>query len=151
ALEGINNLGGAKPGARHAHIQRTIAHEGKAALGFIELHRRDAEIENNTIDGIPANLGNGILETGKGCLDKAQASLILGFKATASRNRRRIAIKRQHFAVDCIENCARVSARAKGTINEALTWLRFQDPENFRKQHWDVTDRSAIGAWALYP
>ena len=39
------------PSARHAHVQRPVAHEGEAALGLVELHGRDAEVEDHAVDG----------------------------------------------------------------------------------------------------
>jgi hypothetical protein len=33
----------------HAHIQRSVVTEAEAPLGLVELHRRDAEIEQETV------------------------------------------------------------------------------------------------------
>ena len=35
---------------RHAHVERPVALEGKAALGLVELHRRHADVEHDTVD-----------------------------------------------------------------------------------------------------
>ena len=39
------------PCRAHAHVERAVLHEGEAALGLVELHRGDAEIEHDAGDG----------------------------------------------------------------------------------------------------
>src|SRR5215470_6125974 len=41
--------GGCSQARIHAHVERAVMTEGKAALGFIELEGRDAEIESDSI------------------------------------------------------------------------------------------------------
>ena len=40
--------------AGNAHVERAVVAEGKTALRFIELHRGDAEIEQNAVDRVMA-------------------------------------------------------------------------------------------------
>ena len=49
-----HHVGGARPVAAHAHVERTVEAEGEAALGLVELHRGDAEIEHDAVDGVVA-------------------------------------------------------------------------------------------------
>ena len=42
------------PGRAHAHVERAVEPERKAALGLVELHRRDAEVEHDAVDGVDA-------------------------------------------------------------------------------------------------
>jgi hypothetical protein len=37
-LIAVDDIGGADAFARHAHVERAVAHEGKAALGLVQLH-----------------------------------------------------------------------------------------------------------------
>ncbi len=50
-IELLDQLERSLPAARiHAHVERTLLHEREAALGAVELRRRHAEIENDSID-----------------------------------------------------------------------------------------------------
>ena len=40
-----DHIGGGRAGVAHAHVERTVEPEREAALGLVELHRGDAEIE----------------------------------------------------------------------------------------------------------
>ena len=46
---GGDDIGGARTALAHTHVERPVEPEGKAALGFIELHRRNAEVEDDAI------------------------------------------------------------------------------------------------------
>ncbi len=48
-LEGVDDVGSVDARLRHAHVERTVMPEGKAALRFIELHRGDADVEHDAI------------------------------------------------------------------------------------------------------
>ena len=45
-----DDVGGARALAAHAHVERPVEAEGEAALGLVELHRGDAEIEHDAVD-----------------------------------------------------------------------------------------------------
>src|SRR5690606_33188855 len=50
----IDDIGGRYIAALRieTHIKRAVAHKGKATLGPVELHGRDAEIEQNRVDAL---------------------------------------------------------------------------------------------------
>ena len=51
ALAGArDDVGRARAGAPHAHVERAVEAEREAALGVVELHRGDAEIEHDAVD-----------------------------------------------------------------------------------------------------
>jgi hypothetical protein len=50
----VYQLFGAGPIAAHAHIQGTVEAEGKSTLCLVDLHRGDAEIEGDAVDGADA-------------------------------------------------------------------------------------------------
>jgi hypothetical protein len=53
----VHQIGGGLRDVRtEAHVERRILHEGKAALGRIELHGRCAQVEHNAVDRLPAQL-----------------------------------------------------------------------------------------------
>ena len=45
-----DDVGGARPVAAHAHVERAVEAEREAALGLVELHRRDADVEHDAVD-----------------------------------------------------------------------------------------------------
>ncbi len=44
---------GNRRAAIHAHVERTLTRERESTLGFVELKRRDTEIEENPVDCVP--------------------------------------------------------------------------------------------------
>ena len=74
----VQQIGSGRARVAHPHIKRPFAHEREAALGLIELHRGDAEIEHDPVQpcginrmGIAIHFGEGAL-----LLDQAVAILI---------------------------------------------------------------------------
>ncbi len=49
-LQFIDQIGGAAPGPLHAHVERPVEAEGKAALRLVELHRRHADVERDSVE-----------------------------------------------------------------------------------------------------
>ena len=47
-----------RPGGAHAHVQRAILHEGKAALAFIDLKARHADIQHHAVHRIVPGIDN---------------------------------------------------------------------------------------------
>jgi len=47
----IDKLGRCDPDRIHAHVERTILPKGKSPMGRLKLHRRDAKIEDDAING----------------------------------------------------------------------------------------------------
>jgi len=46
----IHQISGAQARLAHPHVERAVAHEGKAPPGLVKLHRRHAEIEHDTVE-----------------------------------------------------------------------------------------------------
>src|SRR6202030_3840333 len=69
-----HDVGRGRPGASHAHIQGAVMAEREAALWRVELHGRDAEIEDDAVDGIDAEAGGDLVERTEPALDQRQAS-----------------------------------------------------------------------------
>ena len=52
----IDQIGRARARAAHAHVERAVVAEREAALGLIELHRGDAEVEQDAVDRLMAEI-----------------------------------------------------------------------------------------------
>ena len=48
----VDEVGGAVAVALHAHVERPVVAEGEAALGLVELHRGDADVEHDAVDAV---------------------------------------------------------------------------------------------------
>ncbi len=46
----IDDIGRAAPRPLHAHVERPVEAEGKAALGLVELHGRHADVEHDAVE-----------------------------------------------------------------------------------------------------
>src|SRR5688572_12836915 len=69
----VQEIGGAGALPAHAHVERTVGLEGEAALGPVELHRRDADIESDAVDRLHAAVGKRLTHPGKALRHKRQA------------------------------------------------------------------------------
>ena len=49
-LEAVDHVGSRRAGLGHAHVERAVGAEGEAAIGLVELHRRDADVEHDAVD-----------------------------------------------------------------------------------------------------
>src|SRR3954470_15370547 len=48
-LETVDDIGSTQARLRHAHVERSVAAEGKATLGLVELHGGNADVEHDAI------------------------------------------------------------------------------------------------------
>ncbi len=51
-LEAVDDVGGAQARLRHAHVERPIGAKRKAALGLVELHGGDADVEHDAVGAL---------------------------------------------------------------------------------------------------
>ena len=56
SLAALHDFGGADALTAHAHVEWTIESKGEAALGIVQLHRRDAEIEDHAVDRLVSGI-----------------------------------------------------------------------------------------------
>jgi hypothetical protein len=64
-VEGVDDLGGGQRGVGiHPHVQWRVVGVGEAALGEIQLHRRDAEVEQHAVHCLVVALGPVAVVTG---------------------------------------------------------------------------------------
>ena len=68
---GVEDVGGGRAGgAVHAHVERRVLGVGEAALADVELHRGDAEVEEDGVHGVEAEL---VEDVGKLVVDGVHA------------------------------------------------------------------------------
>ena len=86
---GAHEIGHGRALPAHAHVERPVIAKGESALGLIELHRGDAEVEHDAIDRLVARH---VLEFGEIRFDESQATLRLLDQIGAEQERGLIAI-----------------------------------------------------------
>ena len=73
SLARVDDVGGARAVAAHAHVERAVEAEREAALGRVELHGGDAEIEHDAVDRLDAGVARHSVEIGEAIFDQRQA------------------------------------------------------------------------------
>ena len=107
----VHDIGGGRAGLAHAHVQRAILHEGKAALGHVQLHRGYAKIQNHAVQILRI-----VVHPGKHALDHLDPVAVGPGPACRHLKGQRITVHRDHLVRPRLQQAARIAARAKGAI-----------------------------------
>ncbi len=127
-LGGVDQVGGALALARHAHVQRPVAHEREAAIGLVQLHGRHAQVQHHSIHRRDQMLGQG----GEAVLDQAEAAA--GDQRGGEAGGGGIAVEGDHLGPR-LEESAAVAAGAEGAIDHHLARLGRQRGQHLGQQH----------------
>ena len=65
-LGAIDDVGGRDAACRHPHVERAVLLKGKSALRLVDLHRRDADIEDDAIKPLLRRMIGKARKTGNG-------------------------------------------------------------------------------------
>ena len=101
----------------HPHVERAIEPERKAALGLVELHRGDADVHHDAVDGIEALSCADFGEIGKAVLDQGQPAVRTVDQIEAAGNRGPVAI-------DADDAGSRASRGSAGCSRRPQRWRR---------------------------
>ena len=91
--------------------------EREAALGLVELHRGDAEIEHDAVDRLVPGIARDGVEIGEAVFDQRQPAARLLDQVRAQRDRGLVAVDADHLAVGGRQNGARIAAGAEGAVD----------------------------------
>ena len=114
---GVHDVGGARPLAAHAHVERPVEPEREAALGLVELHRGDADVEHDAVDRSWPQLARDGVEIGEAIFDQRQPAAGVLDEIGAERDRRLVAVDADDLAVGGVEDRARIAAGAEGAVD----------------------------------
>ena len=142
-----DHVGGAWPLAAHAHVERAVEPERKAALALVELHRRHADVEHDAIDGFVTELARQLVETGEPVFDQREPAADLQDETGAVRDRGLVTVDADHPRIGR-EDGLRVAAGAEGAVDVEAAGLDLEVPDRGAREHGNVTDRSASGVAA---
>ena len=130
-----DHIGRARAVAAHAHVERSVEAEGEAALGLIELHGRDAEVEHHPVGFREAGIVRGVIEIGKPLLDQREAAIGALHQIRAGRDRALIAIDADNFAIGGGEDGARIAAGAEGGVDIDAAVMHVEHGKRRGAQH----------------
>ena len=149
ALTGArNNVGRARAVTAHAHVERPIEAKRKAARGIVDLHRRDADVEHDTVDRgrclptMASRLENRSSTRSSrpwACLDQAGA---LGDRAL-------IAIDADDAGAGRRQDRLRIAAGAEGRIDVKSAVANAEPFDGAAAEHGNMTSRSASDSVAV--
>ncbi len=96
-----------QPGLAHAHVEWAVLTKGEAALGLVELHRTDPDIEHDRVDRGQASLLQHPVHLAEPFLDQRQPGI--GDECRPVRDRIRIAVETDHSPRPRSEQGARIA------------------------------------------
>src|ERR1700730_1116885 len=146
---GIDKVRGSRPLAIHAHIERAIGLEGKAARRVVDLHGRHADVEDNAVEINKATLPRRLVEPSKSLLCKTKPPLRFGHEPGSANNCGRVAIERENTGVGLGEQSLRIAAGAKSGVEIKSALARSERGHDFVTKHGHVPGRSAGGEISL--
>ena len=112
-----NDIRRGRPVMAHPHVERAAEPEREAALGLVELHRGNADVHHDAIDGGRALRGADVGEVGESVLDQGQPAVGLVDQIEAAGNRRPVAVDADDPGSRDSEDRAAVAAGAEGRVD----------------------------------
>ena len=137
-LEAVDHVGSRRAGLGHAHVERPVGAEGEAAIGLVELHRRDADVEHDAVD---LSLGK-FVEPRKRSMHQLQPAGKCRSEIRAGLDRVGITIDRDDVGAGGKQR-SRVAARAKGAVDDRLAGAGFERGRDLVEKDRSVVGRSA--------
>ena len=84
------------PSLAHAHVERAVALKREAALGIVELHGGDADVEHDAVGRREAGVGGDAFQLAEPALDQRQASVGFADERLARGDGGGIAVDGEH-------------------------------------------------------
>jgi hypothetical protein len=134
----VQEIGGAFALLRHPHVERPVGLEGEAALGTIELHRGDADVERDAVHGVDAAIGKRLTHPGETLRNQRQAPPARSRQRLAFLYRIGVAIEGVDAGRSFLENGPGVAAGAESAVDMGLAGLRIEAGDHFGEKHGDV-------------
>ena len=127
----------------HAHVERPVAAEGKSALGLVELHGGDADVEQHAVDGGKPNLLGHPVERRKVVLDEVQPAARGLDQVGAERDRALVAVDADDLRIRRREDEPAVAARAEGAVDVDAAVAHVEQLDRGAAEHGTMRGRSA--------
>ncbi|MNJ55139.1 hypothetical protein D3C77_506130 [compost metagenome] len=136
-VPGVDDVGGGRPLVAHAHVQRPVAHEGEAALGLVQLHGRDADVEDHAVQPGLAAVREGLGQAREGGADQLEAIREVARHGLGEGLHRRVAIQ-GHDLGAALQDGAGVAAGAEGGVDDDVARLGIERRDHLGQQDGGV-------------
>ena len=124
------------PDLLHAHVERTVGREGKAAVRSVQLHRRDADIERDGVDEADAAFAKHAVHLAEPLFDERQIGV--RDERSAGFDRIGVTIESNHSSRPHPKQRARVAACSKSAVDRRFTRLDRHSGQHFVEKHRHV-------------
>src|SRR4029077_3131650 len=141
----IQQIGGARSLAAHAHVDWAVVAEGESALRLVELHRGDAEIEQDPSDSCVPEPARNLFEIGESLLDHGEPATGLLDQPKPARYGIAVAVDADNPRARHVEDRPRVPAGAEGAVDVDATLARREIRDDLAGEHGNMTGRAASG------
>ena len=135
----IDEIGRARACSAHAHIERPVVAEGKAAFGLVELHRGNADVEDDSCEWEKILAGGDLLEFRETRLREPEPALGLLDEVGAATDCGRVAVQCEDVRARGREQGAAVAARAEGRIEVSALGAGAQSGDRLGEQHGNMS------------
>ena len=112
-----DHIGRGRTVMAHPHVERAAEPEREAALGLIELHRGDADVHHDAVDGVDALRGADLGQIGEAVLDQGQPAIGAIDQIEAAGNRGPVAVDADDPGSLRFQDRAAVAAGAEGGVD----------------------------------
>ncbi len=134
----VDQIGGGRPAAAHAHVERAIAAEREAARRIVELEGRHAEVEHHAIQGGDAVLRQQIQHVAELAMDQMQTAGKARGQTGAAGDRLGIAVDRPHRAGRGFQERRGVAAAAERAVEIHAAAARGEQADDFGQHDGNV-------------
>ncbi len=125
----------------------TILAERKAALGLVELHGRNADVEHHAVGRFHAVLAGNLVQIGEFAAHDQEPVAPARHHFLARGDCRRIAVDGDHIGA-CLQDRLAVAAGAESAVDDCGAGARRQCGKDLVEQYRNMTHRSASNAFA---
>ena len=140
-----DQIGGARPIPSHPHIERSVMAEREAALGLVDLHRRDAEIERDTRNRTRFGLGDEPFHVAEAAFNDLEPAGVPDGETGAARDRVGIAVDAEHAAVRRGQQRLGVTAGTERAVDVERAVPRCKRGDNLGDKNGFVFARGQVG------
>ena len=127
--EPVDEIGGGGAGPAHAHVERPVPEEGEAALGLVELHRGDADVEHHAVERRRARRGRDAVERAEASRHQRQPVAEAGRPGRGALQRLGVPVDADHPRRPGVEERPRIAAGAEGAVEPGAPHRRHRAQE----------------------
>ena len=138
------DVGGRTAAAPHAHVEGSVEAEREAARRLVELHRRNPDVEHDSVHGVDAETLGDLVEIAEARLDKLEPPAGRSGERFASPNGGRVAIEGDHPRA-AVKQRARIAAGAERAVDVKAAGARIERLHRLLKQDRNMAEPSGRG------